>query len=47
MSVSNNQLLQLLNVLLKPEQIKDYCPNGLQVEGTSNISKLMTGVTAS
>ena len=47
MSVSNNQLLQLLNVLLKPEQIKDYCPNGLQVEGKSKVSKLVTGVTAS
>ena len=47
MSVSNNQLLQFLNVLLKPEKIKDYCPNGLQVQGKNNITKLVTGVTAS
>ena len=46
MLISNHQLLQFFNVLLKPEK-KDYCLNGLQVEGTSNISKLMTGVTAS
>ena len=46
-SISNNQLLQFLNVLLKPEKTKDYCPNGLQVEGKSKISKLVTGVTAS
>jgi dinuclear metal center YbgI/SA1388 family protein len=47
MSVSNSQLLKLLNALLKPEQVKDYCPNGLQVEGKTQISKLVTGVTAS
>jgi dinuclear metal center YbgI/SA1388 family protein len=47
MSVSNNQLLKFLNALLKPEKIKDYCPNGLQVQGKNNITKLVTGVTAS
>lgn len=29
------------------EQIKDYCPNGLQVEGKEQINKIVTGVTAS
>ena len=47
MSVSNSQLLQSLNSLLQPEKVKDYCPNGLQVEGKINVSKLVTGVTAS
>ncbi|TWI55408.1 dinuclear metal center YbgI/SA1388 family protein [Pseudomonas duriflava] len=27
--------------------IKDYCPNGLQVEGRSTVSRIVTGVTAS
>lgn len=35
-----------LNNLLKPEQIKDFCPNGLQVQGTDQIDKVVTGVTA-
>lgn len=36
-----------LNQLLKPWLFKDYCPNGLQVEGKKNIAKLVSGVTAS
>jgi len=47
MPVSNSQLLQLLNSLLQPEKIKDYCPNGLQVEGKEVVNKIVTGVTAS
>lgn len=47
MSVSNSQLLQLLNSLLVPEKVKDFCPNGLQVEGKKEVTKLVTGVTAS
>ncbi|MBL4727836.1 MAG: Nif3-like dinuclear metal center hexameric protein, partial [Gammaproteobacteria bacterium] len=35
-----------LKQALRPEQFKDYCPNGLQVEGRGEISKLVTGVTA-
>lgn len=35
-----------LNQLLKPEDFKDYCPNGLQVEGKKTIKKIITGVTA-
>lgn len=30
-----------------PEKVKDYCPNGLQVEGKRDVFKLVTGVTAS
>ncbi|WP_299071495.1 Nif3-like dinuclear metal center hexameric protein [uncultured Paraglaciecola sp.] len=47
MSVSNNHLLQLLNTLLRPDKVKDFCPNGLQVEGKNTVAKLVTGVTAS
>lgn len=36
-----------LNTLLTPERIKDYAPNGLQVQGKENICKILTGVTAS
>lgn len=32
---------------LKPQQIKDYAPNGLQIQGRENIYKVVTGVTAS
>jgi len=35
-----------LNELLKPELIKDFCPNGLQVQGANEIKKVITGVTA-
>ncbi|MBT5231502.1 MAG: Nif3-like dinuclear metal center hexameric protein [Methylococcales bacterium] len=44
--VQRVELLQYLNDLLKPEQFKDYCPNGLQIEGTDTIEHLVTGVTA-
>lgn len=47
MTISNIQLLDWLNDLLEPHKVKDYCPNGLQVEGKSSISKVVTGVTAS
>ncbi len=36
-----------LNRLLKPEQIKDFTPNGLQVQGSAHVKKIVTGVTAS
>ena len=42
-----NELEHYLNGLLKPEQIKDFTPNGLQVQGTEQINKIITGVTAS
>jgi dinuclear metal center YbgI/SA1388 family protein len=36
-----------LNALLQPERFRDYCPNGLQVPGRSEIAKVATGVSAS
>lgn len=47
MTMTNTALLRYLNDILKPNAIKDYCPNGLQVEGKQEISTLVTGVTAS
>lgn len=40
-------LEEQLNQILKPELIKDYCPNGMQVEGRDSVQKIVTGVTAS
>jgi dinuclear metal center YbgI/SA1388 family protein len=36
-----------LNQLLLPDRFKDYGPNGLQVEGKPEVSRLVSGVTAS
>ncbi len=41
------ELEKYLEQLLKPAQIKDYAPNGLQIQGVEKINKIMTGVTAS
>ena len=41
------ELVNHLNGILKPHKTKDYCPNGLQVEGSGQVVKLVTGVTAS
>jgi dinuclear metal center YbgI/SA1388 family protein len=41
------QLDSLLIELLQTERIRDYCPNGLQVEGKQHIKRIVTGVTAS
>lgn len=47
MTISNAELLSALNEILKPDDYRDYCPNGLQIEGGESISTLITGVTAS
>ncbi|MCJ8273367.1 MAG: Nif3-like dinuclear metal center hexameric protein [Psychrosphaera sp.] len=45
--IKRNELLDYINNTLQPRQIKDYCPNGLQVEGCEQVKKVVTGVTAS
>ena len=45
--MNNLQLQRILNDKLSPELIKDYAPNGLQIEGNKTIRKIVTGVTAS
>lgn len=47
MSVSLKELIRYLDNYLSVSSIQDYCPNGLQVEGRSKISKVIGGVTAS
>lgn len=46
-SVDRATLLQALEQELEPGRFQDYCPNGLQVEGCSRITRLVSGVTAS
>ena len=45
--VKINELTDYIQQLLQVERFKDYCPNGLQVEGKKEIHKIVTGVTAS
>lgn len=47
MAVSRQQLVSYLAEQLNVAKIKDFCPNGLQVEGTDSITRIITGVTAS
>jgi dinuclear metal center YbgI/SA1388 family protein len=42
-----NEAIVELDTLLQPERFNDYCPNGLQFPGKSEIKRLATGVTAS
>jgi dinuclear metal center YbgI/SA1388 family protein len=41
------QLVAELDELLEAEGAADYCPNGLQVEGSAQVEKIITGVSAS
>lgn len=45
--MQRQDLENYLNELLSPQQIKDFTPNGLQIQGTESINKIVTGVTAS
>lgn len=45
--MNNIQLEKILNEKLSPQLIKDYSPNGMQVEGATVIKRVVTGVTAS
>ncbi|PYE34433.1 dinuclear metal center YbgI/SA1388 family protein [Idiomarina fontislapidosi] len=47
MTIEVSQLTDYLDDLLKARQIRDFCPNGLQVSGKGTIKRIMTGVTAS
>ncbi|MGQ4275779.1 Nif3-like dinuclear metal center hexameric protein [Pseudidiomarina sp. E22-M8] len=44
--VEREQLEAYLQQFLAVDGIRDYCPNGLQVEGRDQIQKIVTGVTA-
>jgi dinuclear metal center YbgI/SA1388 family protein len=45
--MQTSDLQTYLDVILESSRIKDYCPNGLQVEGRPEIKKIVGGVTAS
>lgn len=44
--VQPRDLAAFCDNLLNSGEFKDYCPNGMQVEGTRKIKRLATGVTA-
>lgn len=46
-TIGRDVLLRSFDALLSPARFKDYGPNGLQVEGRSEISHIVSGVTAS
>lgn len=45
--MKREELVDYLDGLLVPGKFRDYCPNGLQVEGCSEITRIVAGVTAS
>lgn len=47
MVISRTELASYLSSYLKIDDYRDYCPNGLQVEGGLEIERIVTGVTAS
>ena len=40
------ELTQYLDECLQPAKFRDYCPNGLQVEGKAEVSRVVAGVGA-
>ena len=47
MAVALNTLVEEAERYLASAKIHDYCPNGLQVEGRPQVSRIVSGVTAS
>lgn len=45
--IDRDELAEYLAQRLDITRFRDYCPNGLQVQGRSKIGKIVTGVTAS
>ncbi len=45
--MKTSELLNYTEQLLDAPRFRDYCPNGLQVQGKENINVLISGVTAS
>ncbi len=44
--IARTTLINYLNELLTPQNFQDYCPNGLQVAGNTEIKKIICGVSA-
>lgn len=47
MAVELKDLVGVLNDELRIHEFQDYCPNGLQVEASVQVRRIVTGVTAS
>lgn len=45
--MKREELVNYLEGLLQPAKFRDYCPNGLQVEGRAEVTRVVAGVTAS
>jgi dinuclear metal center YbgI/SA1388 family protein len=45
--MKREELVSYLDGLLEPAKFRDYCPNGLQVEGREEVMRIVAGVTAS
>jgi len=45
--VELHALIAALDGLLEVEAVRDYCPNGLQVEGRPRVERIVAGVSAS
>lgn len=45
--MKRDELVSYLDELLQSQRFKDYCPNGLQVEGSNDVKRIVAGVTAS
>ncbi|MFM2008290.1 MAG: hypothetical protein RIR02_240 [Pseudomonadota bacterium] len=46
-SVERDELAKYLAAALDINRFRDYCPNGLQVQGAASVKHMVTGVTAS
>ncbi len=46
-SIARTELETYLAAYLDVARFRDYCPNGLQVEGRATVARIVTGVTAS
>ena len=46
-TTTRQELLAAFDTLLQPGRFQDYGPNGLQVEGRADVTKIVSGVTAS
>lgn len=45
--MKRDELTRYLDELLESARFRDYCPNGLQVEGRGEVQRIVAGVTAS
>ena len=44
--MKRDELVRYLDETLETSRFRDYCPNGLQVEGRTEVRRIVAGVTA-